>query len=222
MELLAGFLGFLSALILLGLGAWIGYDIFSARREHRGEIRRRSEVTERWLMQTRANPADPAAWSRLGDAYRHDDLPEEAIEAWTRAIETARTASVAVIEDWPHKIRMAEKDIAERGREQWNSVEVARREQPCRSCGAIAAAGQCECVVCGYPLPVDSIDQVVRHPLLRRALATETLPVLARWAAAIFAILIATWLPMEIRAVLTIAAVAVLPFWWLRRFGNGG
>ncbi|MFM7320316.1 MAG: hypothetical protein ACKO5K_02180 [Armatimonadota bacterium] len=222
MELLLGFLGALSALILLGVAGLVAHDLLDTRLDGRRERARRSEVTERWEKQAEANPRDPAAWSRLGDAYRHDDRPEDAIAAWRNAIEAARSAPVAIVEDWGHKIRMAERDIADRALGRWKPTSIAQREQPCRNCGTIAPAGEAQCPACGSPLPVDTLDQVVRHPLLRRALAADTLPVLLRWLATAFAFGIATWLPWELRGVLAIAALAVIPFWWLRRFGQGG
>lgn len=221
MGLLLGFLGLLSALLLTGIAGLIGHDLWASHREARGEVDRRSETTRRWLAVAEASPGDPAAWSRLGDALRSDDLPEQAIEAWRRAMQTASTASATVSEDWPHKIRMAQRDIEERSQGKWQARTLSQREQPCRTCGAIAPPDARACGSCGAPLPVDSIDQVVRNPALRRALSQEGRPILLRFGATALAFAIAPWLPTELRVVLTLATLAVIPFWLLRRFGEG-
>jgi hypothetical protein len=55
----------------------------------------------------------------------------------------------------------------------------------------------------------------------RSALISEMLPRLWIWGVLLLAIGLATFLPLEVRGVLGIAALAVLPFWWLKKFGEG-
>jgi hypothetical protein len=47
------------------------------------------------------------------------------------------------------------------------------------------------------------------------------IPRLWIWGVLLLAIGLATFLPLEIRGVLGIATIAVVPFWWLKKFGEG-
>jgi hypothetical protein len=47
------------------------------------------------------------------------------------------------------------------------------------------------------------------------------IPRLWIWGVLLLAIGLATFLPMEVRGVLGIATIAVIPFWWLKKFGEG-
>jgi hypothetical protein len=47
------------------------------------------------------------------------------------------------------------------------------------------------------------------------------IPRLWIWGVLLLAIGFATFLPVEVRAVLGIATIAVVPFWWLKKFGEG-
>ncbi len=220
MELATLFTALLAGLAGVGFAVVIGHDMASRVAERSGDASRRSERLERLRVFTLMNPSDSTAWDRYGDACRENDRPEDAIRAWETAIALSGPVQGGV--DREHKIAMARRDI------EWfrqNRAPLAdrysHREQVCRSCGSLVPPGIAECPRCGMVVPVDSVVQFWKHPFWRRVFRDDATGLLTRLGIGAFAIAGSLWIPWEVRGALLIALTLVLPFWWLRRFGEG-
>lgn len=216
------FFTFLSGLLFVVVAGAVAQDLISRRVEVVDDIVRRNESVEKQRDYANLRPEDPFAWERLGDALRDDDQPREAIEAWRRSLEIMDQRKDLPVSDIPQKIRLAEVDIRASDNPESLQQTLETREQVCRKCGALSPPDAEQCVSCNAPLLVEGVFRALQHPLLRVEIWQEARPVLFRFAGIALAFLLAAWLPIEVRTVLFIATIAVVPFWWLRRFGDGG
>lgn len=221
MELMTLFLSLFSGLAALVLTLVVAQDIGSQVAEHTGDSARRAERLQRLRTFAESHPGDVVAWDRYGDSCRENDLPEDAINAWRHA--SSQSEPVANGVDWDHKIAMAQRDIEDRERpdRSWGG-RFTGREQVCRTCGFLAPPGVSDCPHCGSLIPVESISEFWRHPLWKRVFRDDVVGLAMRIGFGVVAIVGAGWVPWEIRGVLLVALLFVLPFWWLRRFGQGG
>lgn len=216
------FLWFLSGLLLVAVVGAVAQDLVSRRVEVVLEEDRKDEMVERQKAYAEQRPDDPHAWERLGDVLRKGDQPREAIAAWRRSLELLDARQAVADTDIAQKIRLAELEIQAEENPGSLGQTMETREQVCRRCGTLSPPNAATCIACHAPLLVEGMFSAMRHPLLRAEIWQEARPVLIRFAALAMAFLLATWLPLEVRAVLFIATIAVVPFWWLKRFGEGG
>jgi len=221
MELMTLFLSLLAGMAGLVLALVVAQDIGSQVAERTGDSALRAERLARLQRFADSRPEDAVAWDRYGDACRENDLPEEAIRAWRHA--SFHAGSVANAVDWDHKIAMAQQDIVDKGSTErsW-SGRFTCREQVCRTCGYLTPPGEPDCPRCGSLVPVDSISEFWGHPVWKRLFRDDFIGLAVRFGFGAIAIVGSGWIPWEIRGALMIALVLVLPFWWLRRFGQGG
>lgn len=215
-----GFLALLSG-ILFSIVIWaIAKDRIDTVCERDAERQRRITLVALRKQYIEASDDVPDAWDRFGDALRAAEQPDDAIEAWIKAEETAKARGMFVSTDTSRKIRLAQLDIAQRERPGAFGMTVHTREQICRTCGRLNPASASTCTTCDAALMASSMAATTQGAH-RTELITEMLPRLWIWGVLLLAICLATFLPLEVRGVLGIAAVAVLPFWWLKKFGEG-
>ena len=215
-----GFLALLSG-ILFTIVLWaIVKDRIDTVRERDAEQQRRLTLVALRKQYIEASDDVPDAWDRFGDALRAAEQPDDAIEAWIKAEETAKARGMFVSTDTSRKIRLAQLDIAQRERPGAFGMTVHTREQICRTCGRLNLANASTCTTCDAALMASTMAATTRGAH-RTELITEMLPRLWIWGVLLLAIGLATFLPLEVRGVLGIATLAVLPFWWLKRFGEG-
>lgn len=215
-----GFLTLLSCM-LFGIVLWaVIKDRVDTIRERDAEQRRRQTLVTLRRQYIEAADDVPDAWDRLGDALRAADQPDDAIDAWIKAEETAKARGMFVSTDTGRKIRLAQLDIAQRERPGSFGMTVHTRDQICRTCSRLNPAQAAACGECGAALQASSIVATTQGAH-RAELITEMLPRLWIWGVLLLAIGLATFLPMEVRGVLGIATIAVIPFWWLKKFGEG-
>lgn len=215
-----GFLALLSG-ILFSIVIWaIVKDRIDTVRERDAEKQRRLTLVALRKQYIEASDDVPDAWDRFGDALRAAEQPDDAIEAWIKAEETAKARGMFVSTDTSRKIRLAQLDIAQRERPGAFGMTVHTREQICRTCGRLNPATASTCTTCDAALMASTMAATTRGAH-RTELISEMLPRLWIWGVLLLAIGLATFLPFEVRGVLGIAALAVLPFWWLKKFGEG-
>lgn len=215
-----GFLALLSG-ILFSIVIWaIVKDRIDTVRERDAEKQRRLTLVALRKQYIEASDDVPDAWDRFGDALRAAEQPDDAIEAWIKAEETAKARGMFVSTDTSRKIRLAQLDIAQRERPGAFGMTVHTREQICRTCGRLNPATASTCTTCDAALMASTMAATTRGAH-RTELLSEMLPRLWIWGVLLLAIGLATFLPFEVRGVLGIAALAVLPFWWLKKFGEG-
>jgi hypothetical protein len=215
-----GFLTLLSC-ILFGIVLWavIKDRVDTVRERDAEHLRRQTLVTLR-RQYIDASDDVPDAWDRLGDALRAAEQPDDAIDAWLKAEETAKARGMFVSTDTGRKIRLAQLDIAQRERPGSFGMTVHTRDQICRTCSRLNPAQAAACGECGAALQASSIVATTQGTH-RAEIITEMIPRLWIWGVLLLAIGLATFLPMEVRGVLGIATIAVIPFWWLKKFGEG-
>jgi len=215
-----GFLTLLSC-ILFGIVLWaVIKDRVDTVRERNAEQRRRQTLVALRRQYIEAADDVPDAWDRLGDALRAADQPDDAIDAWLKAEETAKARGMFVSTDTSRKIRLAQLDIAQPERPGSFGMTLHTRDQICRTCSRLNPAQAAVCGECGAALQASSIAATTQGAH-RAEIITEMIPRLWIWGALLLAIGLATFLPMEVRGVLGIATIAVIPFWWLKKFGEG-
>lgn len=215
-----GFLTLLSC-ILFGIVLWaVIKDRVDTVRERDAEHRRRQTLVT--LRRQYIDAADdvPDAWDRLGDALRAAEQPDDAIDAWLKAEETAKARGMFVSTDTGRKIRLAQLDIAQRERPGSFGMTLHTRDQVCRTCSRLNPAQAAVCSECGAALQASSLAATTQGAH-RTEIITEMIPRLWIWGVLLLAIGLATFLPLEVRGVLGIATIAVIPFWWLKKFGEG-
>lgn len=215
-----GFLTLLSC-ILFGIVLWaVIKDRVDTVRERDAEHRRRQTLVTLRRQYIDASDDVPDGWDRLGDALRAADQPDDAIDAWLKAEETAKARGMFVSTDTARKIRLAQLDIAQRERPGSFGMTLHTRDQICRTCSRLNPAQASVCGECGAALQASSIAATTQGAH-RAEIITEMIPRLWIWGVLLLAIGLATFLPMEVRGVLGIATIAVIPFWWLKKFGEG-
>jgi len=215
-----GFLTLLSC-ILFGIVLWaVMKDRVDTVREREAEVKRRMTLVTLRRQYIEASSDVPDAWDRLGDALRAADQPDDAIDAWLKAEETAKANGMFVSTDTGRKIRLAQLDIAQRERPGAFGMTIHTRDQICRTCSRINPAQARVCGECSAALHASTIVAATKGAHQTEIL-TELIPKLWIWGVLLLAIGLATFLPMEVRGVLGIATLAVIPFWWLKKFGEG-
>ena len=215
-----GFLTLLSC-ILFGIVLWaVIKDRVDTVRERDAEHRRRQTLVTLRRQYIDASDDVPDGWDRLGDALRAADQPDDAIDAWLKAEETAKARGMFVSTDTARKIRLAQLDIAQRERPGSFGMTLHTRDQICRTCSRLNPAQASVCGECGAALQASSIAATTQGAH-RAEIITEMIPRFWIWGVLLLAIGLATFLPMEVRGVLGIATIAVIPFWWLKNFGEG-
>lgn len=215
-----GFLTLLSG-ILFSIVLWaVIKDRVDTVKERDAERKRRETLVSLRRQYIEAADDVPDAWDRFGDALRAADQPEDAIVAWNKAEETASARGMFVSTDTGRKIRLAQLDIAQRDRPGAFGMTLHTREQICKSCSRLNPAQAASCTECGAALRASSIVAATEGAH-RTELITEIVPRLWIWGVLLLAIGLATFLPLEVRGVLGIATIAVIPFWWLKKFGEG-
>ena len=215
-----GFLALLSG-ILFSIVIWaIAKDRIDTVRERDAETKRRLTIVSLRRQFIEASDDVPDAWDRFGDALRAADQPDEAIKAWQKAEETAKSHGMFVSTDTGSKIRLAQLDMAQRDRPSAFGMTLHTREQICGTCSRLNPAQANVCSECGAALRASSISATTQGAH-RAELMSEMIPRLWIWGVLLLAIGLATFVPLEVRAVLAIAIIAVVPFWWLKKFGEG-
>lgn len=214
------FLGLLSG-ILFGIVIWaVAKDRIDTVRERESEQQRRITLVALRRQYVDTCEDVPDAWDRFGDALRAADQPEDAIIAWQKAEEYAQERGMFVSTDTGRKIRLAQLDIAQRDRPGAFGMTLHTREQICRNCSRLNPAQSAVCSECGAALQASSLIAATSG-VHRIELIADALPRLWIWGVLLLAIGLATFLPLEVRGVLGIATIAVVPFWWLKKFGDG-
>jgi hypothetical protein len=215
-----GFLALISG-ILFSIVIWaVVKDRIDTVRERDAEQQRRLNLVALRKQYIEAADDVPETWDRFGDALRAAEQPDDAIDAWLRAEETAKARGIFVSTDTSRKIRLAQLDIAQRERPGAFGMTLHTREQICRTCSRLNSAQGSTCTACGAALYASSMVATTQGAH-RTELMSEMLPRLWIWGVLLLAIGLATFLPLEVRGVLGIATLAVLPFWWLKKFGEG-
>jgi len=211
--------------LLLLAAAWLGWDYLQDRlAAHRDQERRAEGLRLRRQHLTHA-PDSPAAHERLGDALReYGDLPE-AIAAYEKAI-TLMASTGAEGAGWvaggslENKIRLTRLELAQEESPEQYGLTLATREQTCRTCGTLAGPKDRRCPSCDTPLPADGFLETLRRPEFRHSILGEALHAGLLFSIVLIALVLASWMPIEVRGAIAISALIVLPIKLLKKIGD--
>jgi hypothetical protein len=188
------------------------------------QLARRSELRRQMLAR---NPGSPAAHEAMGDALRVEgDLPA-AISAYEEALSLSKLihagsiASVSQVSGGvENKLRLTKLEMAQTQNPGKYGMTMQTRQQICRSCASLGQPQDRDCRNCGAPLPVDSVFDTLRHEGIRQSLISEGIQSGILLLVISIALLIASWMPIEIRGVIAIAALIVIPMRFLKKIGG--
>jgi len=208
------------------VGLWFAYDMLSNRLPDRRESARQKEILEVRRRILGIAPDSPAAFEKMGDALREAGQAAEAIACYERAQAMATqlapeaplgigTVASAGLEN---KIRLTRFELNHSAVAHGETIQT--RQQVCRRCGNLSAYDARTCATCGEPLPVDSFLDSIRRADIRRPILRETAQTVCMFAIVLTAVMLASWMPVEVKGVLLIATAAVLAWKFLRTIGG--
>jgi len=209
----------ISLFFLLLVVVWWLVEVLQRHTEHAREETRRKEVLALRQRYVGMRPNDPAAQTLLGDALRQAGYPEAALQAYTEAEKLYAGAAAGA--DLAQKKRLTALDIDVKASPEKFGQTLQTRESVCRRCGALNLPNLQECAQCGAALLVEGFwETAAPGGKMRGDLLREVWPMVGKAALVIAAAVCATFLPWEIRGAVLIATILVVPFVWLRNFGN--
>ena len=213
--------------MLVGVVVWVAWDYFADRGVDKREGARRNEKVETRRAILARMPDSAPAQEALGDALREAGQPEEAVACYRKALEIdAQVAQTAPGSFGAYsgtglasKLRLTEQEAARGGQAAYGET-LATRQQVCRQCGALNPPQERACTNCGFLLPVDGFFDTLRGDAMRGQIVREV----AETAAMLLIVLLALWvfsaLPLEVKGTLSISAMIVLTWRFLRRIGG--
>ncbi len=218
----------LSFILLAAVAYWLVRDYVQdsiAGRQEKDYLARRTEKRRASLLH---NPGFPAAHEGLGDALRAEGDLTGALAAYEEALSLTRYVaagagdgvyvSAAGLEN---KLRSTKSEMAQKEDPAKFGMTVKTRQQICRVCASLSLPDARDCENCGQPLPVDSVFDTLRHDGIRQSLAHEAIQSGVMLLVIGIALLIASWMPLEVRGAIAITALIVIPWRLLKRFGEG-
>lgn len=202
--------------LLLLVAAFIAYRFLSDRAADARQTARDTQKIALWRAALVRDPDSPASYESLGDALREAGRYTEAL----RSYETARGmmegheatgAGHLGGGGLDNKIRLVSMDVTEElERPKSYQAQVIRRETICRQCGMLNAPDATHCTQCGKGLLSNSFLEAwhrddIRYPILREVREGAIMV-----AIVLFALYLASWMPLEIKGVLLLATIIVL------------
>jgi tetratricopeptide (TPR) repeat protein len=217
----------LSLLLLTLVIFWMVRDYLQdsiAGKQEKDQLARRTELRRSVLAR---NPGSPAAHETLGDALRAEgDLPA-AIAAYEEALSLAKYIPAGAADGgWlsgaglENKLRLTRSEMAQKQDPEKFGMTMRTRQQVCRVCTYLGQPTDRDCRNCGAPLPVDGFFDTLRHEGIRHSLLGEAIQAGVMLTVICVALLIASWMPIEIRGAIAIAALIVIPMRLLKKFGG--
>jgi ribosomal protein L40E len=217
----------ISLLLLALVVYWLVRDYLQdsiAGKQEKDQLARRTNLRRAMLAR---NPGSPAAHETLGDALRAEgDLPA-ALAAYEEALSLAKYIPAGAVDGgWlsgaglENKLRLTRSEMAQRQDPEKFGMTMKTRQQVCRVCAALGQPEDRDCRNCGSPLPVDGFFDTLRHEGIRHSLVGEAIQAGVLLTVICIALLIASWMPIEIRGVIAIAALIVIPMRLLKKFGG--
>lgn len=196
-----------------------GFILYRFVSDKANDARQTARDTQKIALRRAAlvrEPHSPASYESLGDALREASRYVEARTAY----ETAR----GMMEEHEatgaghlggggldNKIRLVSLDITEeQERPASYQAQVVLRETVCRQCGCLNAPNATHCVQCEKGLLSNSFIDAwhrddIRYPILREVREGAIMLVVV-----LFALYLASWMPMEVKGVLLLSTVIVL------------
>ncbi len=212
----------MSVFILLLIAAFITLRFLSDRADRTPQWVRDAEKIEQRRAALARHPDSPASYESLGDALRAGNLYEEAHTAYETArgmMERHEPLGGGHIGGGglDNKLRLVALDLAEeKERRGAYSARVNRRETVCRRCGCVNPPDATHCVRCEGGLLADTVRDAWRRDDIRYPILREVREGAVIVAVVLFALYLASWMPLEIRGVLLLATIIVLTVKGLR------
>ena len=210
----------LPILLLLAVALWIAWSYLADQRTDRREDARLLEKVEMRRTLLARSPDSASAQEALGDALRDAGLLQEAIEYYEQAQQAEAVHEQARGTGLENKLRLTRLEVAENARPTYGNT-LATRQQVCRRCGALNEPSERACVTCGDLLPVDGFFDTLRGDNMRGQIVREMTETVTMILVVLLALLITSWMPLEVKGVLGISATGVLLWRMLRRIGQG-
>lgn len=218
----------LSIILLAAVVYWLVRDYVQdtiAGNQEKDYLARRTETRRESLQR---NPGSPAAHETLGDALRAEGDLSGALAAYEEALSLTKYVAASAGDGiylsaagLGNKLRSTKSEMAQREDPAKFGMTMKTRQQVCRSCASLSLPDARDCENCGQPLPVDSVFDTLRHDGIRQSLVGEAIHSGVLLLVIGIALLIASWMPIEVRGAIAIAALIVIPWRLLKKFGDG-
>lgn len=217
----------LSLFLLAAVIFWMARDYLQdsiAEKQEKIQLARRTELHRAMLARS---PGSPAAHEKLGDALRTEGDLSAAADAYTEALSLTKYLPSGTMDGgWlsgaglENKLRLTRSEIAQRKDPEKFGLTTKTRQQICRACAFLGQPEDRDCRNCGAPLPVNGFLDTLRHDGIRHSLIGEAIQAGVLLLVIGIALIIASWMPVEIRGALAIAALIVIPMRLLKKFGG--
>ncbi|MES2462040.1 MAG: hypothetical protein V4671_15760 [Armatimonadota bacterium] len=217
----------LSLLLLALVVYWMVRDYLQdsiAGKQEKDQLARRTALRREALSRS---PGSPAAHEALGDTLRAEGDFPAALAAYEEALALAKYIPAGTVDGgWlsgaglENKLRLTRSEMAQRKDPAKYGMTMKTRQQVCRVCASLSLPEDRDCRNCGNPLPVDGFFDTLRHEGIRHSLVGEAIQAGVLLTIICIALLIASWMPVEIRGVIAIAALIVIPMRVLKKIGG--
>jgi hypothetical protein len=215
-------------ILLVIIGIYVGVDMF---RDYLAEKRERDRRAHKAALRRQflsRSPDSPAAFELLGDALREADDPQEAMRCYEKALELAANsppgsatgAGLFAGSGVETKLRLARLEFAETVDPASLGHTMRTRQQICRTCGFLGQAGERDCGQCGAPLPVDTMADAWNHDVMRKSIVSESIQAGIMILIVVVCLFVASWMSIEARGCIGIAAIIVIPIRLLKKIGG--
>ncbi len=216
----------MAVFLLVLVFGWIVWSSVSDAHRDRSEARRQAQkiALRRRILENQ--PESVAAYEQLGDALRAANFPQDAADCFARAIaleaeHPATGSGMFAGSGLDNKLRLTRLEAAQDAgltRATYGQT-IRTRQQICRQCGMLGHPTDTECQVCGAPLPVDGFFDTLKNKKMVRSMTRETIEAMTMVFVIGIALSLASWMPMEIRATIAIAALPVIAWRFLKSIG---
>lgn len=211
----------ITLVLLVGALSWALWSALAGRAAARQETQRLDDKIEQRRQLLVLHPDAASVHESLGDALREAGMDADAAAFYQSALDTEACLPGGASGGMglEYKLRRARADAALNDAPACG--QLATRQQVCRRCGALNEASERNCVSCREPLPVDNFLDTLTNPEIRGVIFREAAHTLVLITVVLIALAIASWMPLEIKGCLFLAATIVLAWRFLKAVGGG-
>lgn len=158
-------------------------------------------------------PDLPSTHEHLGDALREAGDVAGAIVEYDAALALTKPSgdTLVVSTGLETKRRLAALELDQEQHPERHGLTLRTRQSLCRTCGTVAGPDERDCPSCGAPMPVNTFLDTLQHNVIREDILRTLKETLAIVAVVVVAVCFMSFLSIEVRCCLVIAAIIVVP-----------